>query len=133
VFCILQINDGQRAAAIEFNRGPGPGEHAEERLADRFPQILSDYNSKNPGKPAKKIEVTVKMSPCKGQCTPRLITLKDQYPQLAWHVYYKWLYEPDPSEKEKSEEGIEMMKKAGIKVMEFDEAVEAVKLQKGSR
>lgn len=131
VFCILQINDGKRAAAIEFNRGSGPGQHAEERLADRFPQIISDHNSKNPDNPAKKIEVTVKMSPCKGQCTPRLIELKNQHPHLDWHIYYKWLYEPDPTEKEKSAEGIEMMKQAGLKVMEFDEAVEAEKLRKG--
>ncbi|PYQ28897.1 MAG: hypothetical protein DMF56_14595 [Acidobacteria bacterium] len=133
VFAILQINDGHRAAAIEFNRGKGPGEHAEERLADRFPEIIEKYNKENPGEPAKKIEVTIKMSPCKDQCTPRLVTLSAQYPQMSWHVYYKWLYEPDPAEKEKSEEAIELMKKSGIKVMEFDEAVEAAKLAKGSK
>jgi hypothetical protein len=132
VFALVQIN------GFYFDQrkyeNPGGGVHAEDVLIPDFPSILSRYNKAYPNKPATKVEITIKYSPCRRQCTPNIIALKGQYPNItSWSVYYVELYgKPGSAEEARSVEAMRLLQGADIAVTRYDDVTSSERARKGT-
>ncbi len=96
--------------------------HAEDKI---IAMVRSYLNSLPADKHPKKVEVFVSQSPCKRKCAPNLIALKKTYPSVeTWVVYWKALYQgTSGNQSESSLQALALMKKQGLHVFQFDEAL----------
>ena len=131
VFALVQINEFYMD--VRQYKNPGRGVHAEDVLVPDFPQILARYAEKYKDKPAEKVEITIKYSPCKEKCTPNIIALKGAYPSIkSWTVYYVELYgQVGSAEFDRSVEAMRELQDADIGVTRYDDVTSSEKARRG--
>ncbi len=102
VWCLLVL-DGDMDASEAFwstgNQAPLTA-HAEEHLCLEFPRIYNAYVASH-GAPPTVVDIFIRFSPCGTQsthlhpagCTPKLLNLVLDYPQVPWwNVYFERIH-----------------------------------------